>query len=490
MRSAASLGVPLAGLAALSLGALSLAACTTPRPADVRLPGAYEAPADTAPAGAIALDQWWTAYGDPQLTELVQQALVRNTDVQLAAARLREIRAQRTSVILRYLPQGDARGTASRTETDQLSGTRVDIPGFSTSGTSERYTADLNVSWEIDLFGRSFAAGRAANAEVAAARFAYEGTRAAIAAQTADAYFQARGLAIQLADAQETARIARELYDLASKRGSLGLSATSEADRLAGDLSRAEGSIASLEAELQVQKRALLILAGRVVEPTASVTAPPRVGEAPPIPASLPSELLQRRPDVREAQQRVRSAAGQQQLAALAFFPTFTFTPGIGWSRQEQPGFSSESQSWTIGGSVLQPVLSIPRLLAELKVQNARTDQAVTQYEKTVRTAFQEAESSLVRLDAERRRVELLVEGEARARRAFEASRLGYQRGLTDLNTLLNNETAWRATRTQLTSAQVQALRQSVQAYKAIGGGWPAQAYADARPRAAATTAQ
>jgi NodT family efflux transporter outer membrane factor (OMF) lipoprotein len=478
MRNAASVA---------ALAALSLAACATPRAADVRLPGAYEAPATPAPPGVVALDQWWTAYGDPQLTELVEQALARNTDVRLAAARLREVRAQRTTAILQYLPQGDARGTANRTDTEQLSGTRVDIPGFSTSGVSERYTADLNVSWEVDLFGRSISATRAANAEVAAARFAYEGSRAAIAAQTADAYFQARGLAIQLAEAQETARIARELYELASKRGALGLAATSEADRLAGDTARAEAQVQSLEAELQIQKRAILILAGRVVEPTANIQAPPSVGQAPPVPQSLPSELLQRRPDVREAQARLRSQVSQERIAGLAFFPTFTFTPGIGWSRQEQPGFSSESQSWTIGGSVLQPILSIPRLMAELKAQNARTEQAVTQYEKTVQTAFQEAEGSLVRLDAERRRVALLVDGEARARRAFEAARTGYQRGLTDLNTLLNTETAWRATRTQLTSAQVQSLRQSVQAYKAIGGGWPAQTYAQSPNRAGTT---
>lgn len=472
---------PLAVSAAV-LAAFSLAACATPRTADVRLPDAYEAPADHA--AGVALDQWWTVYGDPQLTELVQQALTRNTDVRTAAARLQEVRAQRTGAILQYLPQGDAVGSASRTETEQLSGTRIDIPGFSTSGTSERYSADFNVSWEIDLFGRAFAAAGAANAEVAAAGFALHGARAAIAAQTADAYFQARGLAIQLADAQETARIQRELYDIASKRGALGLAATSEADRIAGELAQADARVQALEAELQVQKRAILILAGRVVEPTANIQAPPQVGEAPPAPQSLPSELLQRRPDVREAQQRVRSAAGQQRLAALAFFPTFTFTPGVGWAKQEQPGFSSESQSWTIGGSVLQPILSIPRLMADLKAQNARTEQAVTAYEKAVQTAFQEAEGSLVRLDADRRQVDTLTDGEARARRAFEAARTGYQRGLTDLTTLLNAEGAWRATRAQLTSAQVQALRRSVQAYKAIGGGWPAQTYAQARQTA------
>lgn len=476
MRNAASVA---------ALAALSLAACATPRPADVRLPGAYEAPA--APPGAVALDQWWSAFGDPELTTLVEQALARNTDVRTAAARLQEVRAQRTSAILQYLPQGDARGSASRTETEQLSGTRVDIPGFSTSGTSERYAADFNVSWEVDLFGRSIAATRAANAEVSAARFAYEGVRAAIAAQTADAYFQARGLAIQLADAQETARIQRELYDIAAKRGALGLTATSEADRIAGELAQADAQAQALEAELQAQKRAILVLAGRVVEPTANIQAPPVVGQPPPVPTALPSELLQRRPDVREAQQRLRSQVGQQRIAALAFFPTFTFTPGVGWSKQEQPGFSSESQSWTLGGSVLQPILSIPRLMSELKAQNARTEQAVVNYEKTVQTAFQEAEGSLVRLDADRSRVVLLTDGEARARRAFEAARTGYQRGLTDLTTLLNAEAAWRATRAQLTSAQVQALRRTVQAYKALGGGWPAQTYAASSDRAGQT---
>jgi NodT family efflux transporter outer membrane factor (OMF) lipoprotein len=456
---------------------LVLAGCATPREADVRLPGAYEARSE-APPGAIPLDTWWTAYSDAQLTELVQQALERNTDVRTARSRLDEVKAQRTSAILQYLPQGDLNATGRRTDTNQVGGTVANIPGFSTSGVSEQYNANFNVSWEVDPWGRGFVAYKAANAEVDRARFAYEAARAQIAAQTADAYFQAKGFAIQLADARETARIQQGLYDLASKRAAVGIAATSEPDRIAGDLAQAQANVAALDAQLQVQKRAILILAGRVFEPTASVAATPDVGEAPGVPASLPSDLLQRRPDVRQAQAAVRSAAAQQKLAGLAFFPSFTLTPGLGWTRIEQPSFSSETTSWTIGGSVMQPLLSIPRLMSELKVQNARAEQAVTAYEKTLQTAFQEAESSLVTLDADRRRVALLRDGEARARRAFEASRLGYERGLIDLNTTLSSEQAWRAVRAQLTSAEVQALRRSVQAMKAIGGGWPAQAYA------------
>jgi outer membrane protein TolC len=334
------------------------------------------------------------------------------------------------------------------------------------------------VNWELDPFGRALFAGKAANAEVAQVRFAYEAARAGIAAQTADAWFQAKGLAIQLADARETVRIEQELYDLASKKAEAGLAPATDADRVAGDLAAAKAQAEALAAQLQVEKRAVLILAGRVVEPTASITAAPDVGEVPAVPQSLPSELLERRPDVRQAQAAVRSQANQKILDGLALFPSFSFTPGLGWQKVKQPGFSSTSQNWVLGGTITQPILSIPRLLAEWKAQDARTEQAVIAYEKTVQTAFQEAEGALVSLEADRKRVALLTDGEQRARRAYEAARIGYERGLTDLSITLQTEQAWRSVRAQLTSAQVQALRRSVQAYKAIGGGWPAQAYA------------
>jgi outer membrane protein, multidrug efflux system len=455
------------------LAGLTVAGCATPRKADVRLPAAFEAPA-TAPAGALALDTWWTAFGDPELTKLVEQALAHNPDIRTARARLAEIKAQSTSTLLRYLPQGDATVSKRRTETDQLSGTLANIPGFSTSGVSEQAAANFNVSWEVDSLARGVFAYGAATAEADRARFGYEAARAGIAAQTADSWFQAKGLAIQLADARETERIVQSLYDVATRRAQIGLASTSEPDRVAGDLAQAKAQVAALEALLQVQKRAILVLTGRTIEPTASLEATPAVGEIPTVPSALPSDLMTRRPDIRQAQAALRSAVRQQHLAVAAFFPTFMLTPGIGWQKIEQPGFSSETQNWSIGGSVMQPVLSIPRLIADLKVQNARTEQAVTSYEKTVQTAFQETEGALVNLEADRRRVTLLTDGEVRARRGADAAKTGYGRGLTDLTTTLSAEQSWRAVRAQLTAAQVQALRRTVQAYKALGGGWSA----------------
>jgi multidrug efflux system outer membrane protein len=472
---------------------LALAACGSKPKPDLRLPMAYEAPQPAA-AAPVALDRWWTTFDDPQLTALVDQAMAANPDAKSAAGRLREARAARSSALFTFLPQGDVAASATRTDTNQISGglpaglfPGVVIPGLN-GGVTKSYSATFDVSWEVDLFGRLFAARRAANADVAAAGFDYESVRASLAAQVADAYFQARGLAIQLADARETARIQGELYDLATRRAQAGLAATSETDRIAGDLAQAQAQAAALEAELQVERRTLLILAGRTYEPTANIAVQPFVGAPPPVPASLPSELLRRRPDVRRAEAQLAGAVGRQDVARLAFLPTFTLRPGLGWSKSVQSGSPTESSNWSIGGGVTQPVLNIPSLLAQLRTYSARTEQSAAAYEKAVQTAFSEAEGSLVRLDADRRRVALLTQGEVRAQQAYQASRLGYSRGLTDLQTTLSAEQSWRATRTQLTSAQVDAVRRAVQAYKAIGGGWSG-GEAPSTPRAASPPA-
>jgi multidrug efflux system outer membrane protein len=457
------------------LACLALGACVHVRTPDLRLPAAYEAPKGV-PAGSIDLDRWWLAFDDAELTGLIDQALIANPDARSATARLREARALRTEALVQFLPQGDITGSTRRTDTHQLAGTVFNFPGFSSSGVSTASAVNFNVSWEVDPF-RFFAARDAVNGDLAAARFDYEGSRASLAANVADAYFLARGLAIQLADARETARIERDLYNSATKRAEVGIAATSDADRVAGDLAQAEAQARGLEAELQVQRRTILILAGRTIEPTANVAIDASVGKLPPVPEAIPSELLKRRPDVREAEARVVSAAGRSDTDVLGLLPALNFTPGVGWQKQAQPGFTTTVRTLVTAGTFTQPLLSIPKMLAELKAQNARTEQAVIAYEKAVQTAFSDTEGALVLLDADRKRVALLTDGEARAARASRASKIGYDRGLTDLQTALSAEQAWRTTRSQLTAAQVQAFRRTVQAYKALGGGWPAERF-------------
>ncbi len=467
---------PAATLTA-GLACFALAACAGARKPDERLPGAYEAPRAAAVSSSLpatVLEAWWTQFGDPQLDTLVDQALKQSPDARSAAARLREARVTADSALIAFLPQGNASGSSKETHTTQTSGTVINIPGFTSNGASTTATANLNVSWEVDLFGRIFAVAKAAKGDTAAARFDYEATRSSLAANVADTYFQARGLAIQLEDANETVRIESDLSRVAEEKANRGLGSTADADRVAGDLAQAKAQAASLAAELQATQRTLLVLVGRGVDPTASVPIGTTIGQVPQVPATLPSDLLARRPDVREARARIASQVGRKIYDELAFFPTFDFTPGIGVQKVKQPGYSSGTRYWSIGAQVTQPVLSIPKMLSDLKAQDARTEQAVIAYEKAVQTAYGEADSALVRLDSDRRRVDLLTDGEVRARRAFEAARTGYARGLNDLQTTLGAEQTWRSTRSQLTGAQVQALRRAVQTYKALGGGWPA----------------
>ncbi len=474
----------LIGAAALTGAGLS--ACTTPaRQVDVKLPTAFEAPDSLKGAGSPlasqALDQWWTAFNDPVLNDLIATALQKAPDARMAAAKLEEARAVRSSQIRQiYIPQTPLTGSAKRTETDIID--RSGTGGFTLGGVSETYAVNFDVSWELDLIGRRSAARRVVDNDLAAARFSYEGARAALAANVAQSYFEARGYAVQLEDARANATIAENLFKVSDEKGRRGLSATSEGDRTAADLAQSQAQVALVEAQLQAARRSLLILVGKGVDPLASLPVEPVLAKAPPVPASAPAELLARRPDVRVAAARLASASGNLNISELALFPTLTLTPGIGIQKQISPSFlvpgstqSTTSSAWSIGADLSIPILNIPRLMADIKAENARVEQAAVTYEKTVQTAFGETENALVQQAADERRVTLLAAGERRASSAYEASRKGYAAGLTDLTTALQAEQSWRNARTALTGAQTQALQRAVQTYKALGGGWSPQ---------------
>ncbi len=465
-----------------------LACCTlgsNVRAPDTRLPAVYEAPTDATRAG-VDIEQWWTLYNDPQLESLIGQALIGAPDALSARARLDEALAVRAGALAAYGPQGDIQAGATRTDTYpigksatfQFNGQRISL---SPSGATYNASANFNVSWELDLFGRSVVTRRKANADLAAARFDYEASRASLAANVADELFQARGLAIQLDDAREAARIARQLADIAHAKAERGLGSKADADQATAQAAQSDAQVADLESQLHAARRILLVLIGRGVDPLDSLPTPASAGSPPQVPASVPGELMARRPDVREAAATLKSATGELKLDELALFPRFTLQPGVGLSSNNQIGFPITGDFWSIGLGLAQPVLDMPRLKSVIRAQGARANQAAIAYQKAVQTAYAETENALVGLSADETRVRLLTAGEAEARSAFDAARQRYAAGLDDLTSTLGAEQTWRATRSALTSAQVQALRRSVQAFKALGGGWSPGSAAGAR---------
>jgi NodT family efflux transporter outer membrane factor (OMF) lipoprotein len=470
--------------AVLALGGCADARLSKP---DVRLPGAFEAPAGAVNPQLVSasLDRWWTLFDDPQLQQLIEAALVAAPDARTAVARLQEAEAVRRTRLVEFLPQGNLQGSAT-TQHSETSGDFGVIPGgvggvgggagggfgsFGNSGDTQSLSANFNVSWELDLFGRARAARRGADAEFAATRFNVEASRMSLAAQVAQSLFQARALAVQLADARETARIAGELARVNRIRAERGLGTTADAARTRSELETAEAEVARLDAAVRAATRTLLVLLGRGTDPLASLPIEARSGAAPSLPASTPGELLERRPDVREAEARLRTAAATAQLDRLALFPKFTLQPGASISRSfGATDFSSTI--WSLGVGAAVPVLDRPRLLAQLRADKARGEQAVIAYERAVQTAYGEAANALSTLEADQVRVGRLETAESQARFAFDAANKGFQAGLTDLTSLLDAERAWRAARSSLTSARAQALQDAVSAFKALGGGW------------------
>jgi outer membrane protein, multidrug efflux system len=467
---------PITGLALASLLA-GCAAAPHPLTPEVRLPAAFEAPTDVTRPG-VAMERWWSAYDDPQLEHLIVQALADAPDARSARARLAEAIAVRGGALSAYWPQGDPQASAARTSTNLVSGpSAITIPGvgpvtLDNSGTTRSYNAGFSVSWEIDLFGRQRAARGKANADLAVSRFDYEAVRISLAANVADQLFQARGVAIQLEDAREDQRIQRELADVARQRAAHGVGSTTDAEQTAALVAQDDALVADLASQLHVTRRALLVLVGRGVDPLESLPAPAEAGTPPAVPATAPGELLARRPDVHEAAEALVAASGQLKLDQLALLPRLTLNPDLGVGMG--PGFGGPvtSEFWSIGLGLTQPILDLPRLKTQIRAQGARVDQAVIAYEKAVQTAYGEAESALVQLSSDEARVALLTAGEAQARSAYQGARADYAAGVDDLTSVLQAQRIWRTARITLTSARVQALRRSVQAFKALGGGW------------------
>jgi len=474
----------LGGLLVAAAAAALLTGCATGsvRTADVRTPAAYEAaqPAEAAPVAS--LDQWWTLYNDAQLTGLVQQALSNSPDSKDAASKLEQAMEVRRSSLYSYNPQGNVSASISKPNYNSLNPAKTSIAGFNPVQFLGIQSESLGfpVTWEVDFWGRRNAAKRSADADLKTARFTYDATRWSLAASVADSLFQARGLAIQLEQADETLRIERQLYDVSKARADHGLTPTSDTAQTLANVQDAQAQAQALTAQLAAARRQLLLLVGRGIDPLASLPIPAQVGSPPAVPRAVPGELLARRPDVREAQERVESATGKLSLNKRALLPTFSFQPSGGLTEQGT-GPNTQFSYWTLAGNIAIPVLDRPRLLSQVRQQRAVAEQAVIAYEKSVQTAYSDAEQAFGYYDSDKKRVALLVEAEKNANFAYQAKEQGYSRGLNDLQTALTAEANWRQARLSLAQAQVSVMQRSVQVFKALGGGWTPETEVAAR---------
>jgi multidrug efflux system outer membrane protein len=419
-------------------------------------------------------DRWWTLYGDPVLDRLIEEALAHNQDLAAAAARVEEARALLQITDSALVPSVDATFVRDRQRSSERSA--MPLP-FGTPLERNNYRAQVNVAYEVDLWGRLSSASEAARADLLATEAARQTVRIALTTDVVRSYFAVLSLDSQVASTQRSLELRTHAYELQTLRFNAGLIDEFTLRQLEAEVAAARSQLPVLQDRLTAQELALAVLAGR--SPRAimdnSITRGKDSGEptAQVVPEGLPSDLLLRRPDVVEAEQRLIAANARIGQARAALFPSISLTGYYGSeSAQLADLFTNPARIWALGFGLAQPIFQGGRLRAEVQAVEARQRQAVAQYQKSLQQAFREVRQALntqIRArevyDSEGMRAVALAE-------ALRLSRIRYQSGLLSQLDVIDAERNYlqaELNRADALAAQRAAVAELV---KALGGGW------------------
>jgi multidrug efflux system outer membrane protein len=443
------------------------------------LPASWHEAAVTSGAfDRSTLERWWTAFHDPVLDDLVARAIDGNLDLKIAAARVREARAARGIAASAALPQVDVSAQAARSQrSDAVPPFNVAVGSASPFGprTQGLFEAGFDAGWELDVFGGVRRDVEAAVAQVQAAEETRRDVLVTLLADVARNYAELRGAQRQLEILEATVQSQQDTLDLAKARFDAGLGAALDVERAAGLLEATKSRQPELERETMRAIYRLDVLVGEAAGALAStLQAPsPLPAQPPQLPALLPSELLARRPDLRRAEREVAAATARVGVARSELFPRFSIGGNFGRRSEDLSDVGSTgSQFWFLLAGVRLPILSGGRIRANIQVQDARQEQALRQYEKTVLVAVEEVENALSAQTREQRRLNMLRAAVAANRRAFDLATERYTGGLENFLSVLDAERAVYSTEDAHAQSETTAMVSLIAVYKALGGGW------------------
>lgn len=434
------------------------------------LPGRYAEPAPAAAAPLAVPADWWRLYGDATLDRLVSSGLEKNTDIRIAVARIEEAEAVLREANAMFFPLVEAGAGAGRSRSSMRTGT---LPSTATP-IRNNFQLTASTTFEIDFWGRLRRGAEAARAQYYASRYARDVVSLTLAAGIAQTYFAVRSLDAQIAVAGETLKAAEESFDLAGKRAQAGI--VSDLDVNQADANRAQAAAQSKDLRRQ---RAVVVHQLGVLSGVLDLDVPPgdlRQLPAPPLPpAGLPSTLLERRPDVREAEAQLESANALIGVARAAQFPTFSLTGALGVQSQELSTlFSTGAGIWSIGLGMVAPVIDGGRYAARTQQAEARARQAAAAYEKTAQTAFREVSDALSNVSlASEAEQDLRVRVE-RAQNTLRLATLRYEAGYSAYLEVLDAQRTLNDAQLALVRNRQSYLAYTVDLMNALGGGWAA----------------
>ncbi len=422
--------------------------------------------AQTAAAPSLGNENWWQVYQDPVLADLIHTALQQNYDVRIAAARVLEAQAQLGITRANQFPSASV---GADIFSQQNAKTSNQFPPYQVNAGQ----LNLSVIWNLDFWGKYRRQTEAARAQMLASEWGQRAVISSLVANVATAYFQLRALDSEIEISKRT---------LGSRQQSLQLTKVLETHGSASDLDvsqseqlvyTASESIPDLERQIRQQENLLSILLG---ENPGSISRGQALTEQPvpeAVPAGLPSELLERRPDVRQAEEIIVAANAQIGVAKASFFPSISLTGAGGLESNALNRFiNAPSQTWFGALSVAQPVFQGGALRSGLRLSRAQYQEAVLAYQQTVQNSLEQVSNALIAYQKDRDfrgQQELLTQA---AQRSDQLSLVLYQHGGASYLQVLTNETNYFSAELNLVQAQLNERLALVQLYQALGGGW------------------
>jgi len=454
------------------LAGLLLSGCTIgpnyKRPT-VAVPPAYRGIAPDASAqtesASLGDEKWWDVFQDEQLRSLVRTALQQNYDLRIAASRILEARAQLGITRADQFPtvSGGAAITDVRTAQSKF------LPAFETS------TGQVNASagWELDFWGKYRRATEAARANLLATEWARQEVASTLVANVAAAYFQLRALDLQLEISKRTLDSRQEslrLTRLLANGGSTSLLDVRQAEQL---VFTASAEIPALEQQIEQQENFLSILLGRNPGNIARGKTLTEQHHPPEVPSGLPSSLLERRPDIRQAEQQLVAANAEIGVARAAYFPQISLNGNGGFQSSALTNlFTGPAGAWSFGASLTQPIFTAGKISSGVRLAEARQQTATLFYQQSIQGAFRSVSDALIGYRKTREFSSHQQELFESAQDAARLSHMRYNGGVTGYLEVLTNETNSFSAELGLVQARLNELLALVQLYEALGGGW------------------
>lgn len=453
----------------------------------------YHAPRAAAPAAFVAappptvgvagttkvqpdLASWWHSFNDPELDSLIDRAIQANPDLEIALTRLQEVRTGEAVLVGDVLPMVAASAAAGLgTGSDMTrAGAASALRAADNKGSLDKIeqVAGFAATWELDLFGGGRRAIEEGRYDVEAAAAARNAVLISIVADVARNYVDMRGMQMRLAIIRENIATAQQSRDFEQARYDRGLTNELDLELARRELATLQSELPPLQSDIQATQYDIAVLLGRYPEELTAEFSQP--GSLPALPesveAGLPLDLLQRRPDVREAERELAAATARIGVTTANLFPHVLLSGGLG---TQSPGIGMQgSHIWAFGPSVYWPLLDFGALDALVSIADLQAHERFVAYRKTVIGAVQDADTAIARFDAQEQRLRDLTEATDASQRAVELAKQRYDRGLTDFLNVVDAQRQLYNLEDQYIASQQSAADAYIYLYKALGGGW------------------